>query len=54
MGIYSVLLSLGAVAGSLAAAVLGERYSVDGIIAGTIALAILALGLALRLERREA
>jgi MFS family permease len=43
MGIYSVLLSLGAIAGSLLAAVLGQRYSVDGLLLGTVAVAVLAL-----------
>jgi MFS family permease len=43
MGIYSVLLSLGAIAGSLLAAGLGQRYSVDGLLSGTVAVAVLAL-----------
>jgi len=43
MGIYSVLLSLGAIAGSLLAAVLGNAFSVDGLIYGTIGLAVIAL-----------
>lgn len=43
MGIYSVLLSLGAIAGSLLAAGLGQRYSVDGLLYGTVAVAVLAL-----------
>jgi MFS family permease len=46
MGIYSVLLSIGAIAGSLLAAVLGQRYSVDGLIYGTLVLALAALILA--------
>lgn len=45
MGIYSVLLSLGAIAGSLLAAFLGQRFSVDGLISGTLALAVVALAL---------
>jgi predicted MFS family arabinose efflux permease len=43
MGIYSVLLTLVAIAGSLSAAVLGERYSVDCLLFGTAAIAVLAL-----------
>jgi MFS family permease len=43
MGIYSVLLTLGAIAGSLLAAVLGQRYSVDGLLYGTMAVAAMAL-----------
>lgn len=43
MGIYSVLLSLGAIGGSLLAGVLGKRFQIDGLLLGTIALAICAL-----------
>jgi MFS family permease len=43
MGIYSVLLSLGAIAGSLLAAVLGQRYAVDGLLYGTVMAAVAAL-----------
>lgn len=43
MGIYSVLLSLGAIAGSLLAAVLGQRYAIDGLLYGTVLAAVLAL-----------
>jgi MFS family permease len=43
MGIYSMLLSTGAIVGSLIAAVLGRRYAVDGLIYGTFAMAIVAL-----------
>jgi hypothetical protein len=45
MGIYSVLLSIGAIAGSLLAAGLGREFAVDGLIYGTSALALIALGL---------
>jgi len=45
MGIYSVLLSIGAIAGSLLAAALGRRFLVDGLIYGTFALALIALAL---------
>ncbi len=50
MGIYSVLLSVGAIGGSLLAAVLGSRFAVDGLIYGTLAMAVLALSLVRRLE----
>jgi predicted MFS family arabinose efflux permease len=52
MGIYSVLLSIGAIAGSLLAAGLGERFSVDGLIYGTFGLALVALALVRNLESR--
>ena len=42
-GIYSVLLSIGAIVGSLLAAGLGRRFLVDGLIYGTFALALIAL-----------
>lgn len=50
MGIYSVLLSVGAILGSLIAAVLGARFAVDGLIYGTLATAITALLFVRRLE----
>jgi len=50
MGIYSVLLSVGAIVGSLIAAVLGARFAVDGLIFGTLAMAIIALLFVQRLE----
>jgi MFS family permease len=43
MGIYSVLLSVGAIFGSLLAGVLGERYAIDGLLYGTVLVAIAAL-----------
>ena len=43
MGIYSVLLSLGAIGGSFLAGVLGKRFEIDGLLLGTFALAICAL-----------
>ena len=43
MGIYSALLGVGALAGSLFAGVLGSRFAVDGLIFGTFALAIVAM-----------
>jgi MFS family permease len=50
MGIYSFLLSIGAIAGSLIAAALGTKFAVDGLIYGTLALAITALVFVRRLE----
>jgi predicted MFS family arabinose efflux permease len=50
MGIYSVLLSVGAILGSLIAAALGARFAVDGLIYGTLAMAIAALLFVRRLE----
>jgi MFS family permease len=50
MGIYSVLLSIGAIMGSLIAAVLGKRFAVDGLIYGTLAMAVIALLFVQRLE----
>jgi MFS family permease len=50
MGIYSVLLSIGAIIGSLLAAGLGRTLAVDGLIYGTFALAVIALALLRRLE----
>ena len=43
MGINSVLLSVGAIIGSLLAGVLGERYAIDGLLDGTVWVAITAL-----------
>jgi MFS-type transporter involved in bile tolerance (Atg22 family) len=43
MGIYSVLLSVGAILGSLIAAALASRFAVDGLIYGTLAMAVVAL-----------
>jgi MFS family permease len=43
MGIYSVLLSVGAIGGSLLAGALGKTWSVDGLLLGTVLLAALAL-----------
>jgi predicted MFS family arabinose efflux permease len=53
MGIYSVLLSLGAIGGSFLAAALGDRFAVDGLIYGTLAMAVVAIGLVGRLGRVE-
>jgi MFS family permease len=43
MGVYSVLLSVGAILGSLLAGVLGEHYAIDGLLYGTVLVAIAAL-----------
>jgi MFS-type transporter involved in bile tolerance (Atg22 family) len=43
MGIYSVLLSLGAIVGSLLAGWLASMFLVDGLIYGTLAMAVTAL-----------
>ena len=53
MGIYSVLLSIGAIAGSLIAAVLGQRYAVDGLIYGTFGLALISLLMSRQLGRER-
>ena len=53
MGIYSVLLSIGAIAGSLMAAALGNRFAVDGLIYGTLAMAVVAMALLGRLQAAE-
>lgn len=43
MGIYSVLLSLGAIGGSLLAGYLGKMLQIDGLLLGTVAIAVIAL-----------
>lgn len=43
MGVYSVLLSVGALIGSLLAGILGAQFAVDGLIHGTVAMAAIAL-----------
>ncbi|MGC8484196.1 MAG: MFS transporter [Candidatus Baltobacteraceae bacterium] len=43
MGVYSVLLSIGAILGSLLAALLGQLYSIDGLLDGTVLVAVAAL-----------
>jgi MFS family permease len=50
MGIYSVLLSVGAIAGSLLAGWLGTYFAVDGLIHGTVAMAVVAFVLVGRME----
>lgn len=53
MGIYSVLLSIGAIAGSLLAAGLGQLLAVDGLIYGTLGMALVALLFVRWLSPRE-
>lgn len=53
MGIYSVLLSIGAILGSLLAAVLAQRFAVDGLIYGTMALALIALLLSRQVKEKS-
>jgi len=53
MGIYSVLLSIGAIGGSLLAAALGNRFAVDGLIYGTVAMAVVAMALLGRLHEGD-
>ncbi len=43
MGIYSVLLSVGTIVGSLLAAALGQGFAVDGLIYATFAMAVIGL-----------
>lgn len=43
MGVYSVLLGIGAIIGSLLAAALGTVGQIDGLLLGTVGLALLAL-----------
>ncbi|GAC1387639.1 MAG: MFS transporter [Vulcanimicrobiaceae bacterium] len=43
MGIYSVLLSVGAIIGSLLAGLLGQLYSMDGLLYGTVLMGVTAL-----------
>ncbi|MEO8484361.1 MAG: MFS transporter [Acidobacteriota bacterium] len=51
MGIYSFLLSLGALLGNGIAGFLGQRFAVDGLIVATFVLATVALVLLSRLDR---
>jgi MFS family permease len=54
MGIYSFLLGVGALAGSVLAGWLGNRFAFDGLIAATVTLALVALALLPRLSAVEA
>ena len=54
MGIYSMLLGVGAIGGSLLAAALGEWLAIDGLIFGTLTIALVALLLLNRLHPEEA
>ncbi len=51
MGIYSVLLSVGAIVGSLMAGWLGQSLRFDGLLLGTVALAIAGLILMARIPK---
>ncbi|HTW74626.1 MAG TPA: MFS transporter [Steroidobacteraceae bacterium] len=51
MGLYSLLLGVGAVAGSLLAAVCGALWQIDGLLLGTALLTVIALGVLPRGER---
>jgi predicted MFS family arabinose efflux permease len=53
MGIYSVLLSLGGIIGSLLAGWLGGRYAMDGIIFATAAMGVIAMWLLAQMESPE-
>ena len=53
MGIYSMLLGVGAIGGSLMAAALGQWLAVDGVIYGTLGMAVVALVLLKRLHPAE-
>jgi MFS family permease len=52
MGIYSMLLGSGAVVGSLLAGVLGAAWQIDGLLLGTVLMALIALVLVRRLAGR--
>lgn len=54
MGLYSMLLGIGALAGSLLAGALGEWLAIDGLILGTLVMAVIALVLLNRLYPKEA
>ena len=51
MGIYSVLLSFGAIVGSLTAGWLGKLFRFDGLLLGTVLLALAGLALLSRIPR---
>jgi hypothetical protein len=50
MGIYSFLLGVGALIGSVLAGIAGEWLAIDGLIYVTLGLACVALGLLFRLS----
>jgi MFS family permease len=54
MGIYSFLLGVGALVGSVLAGVAGRWWAIDGLISVTLALAFLALGLLSRFVHQRA
>jgi len=51
MGIYSVLLSVGAIVGSLMAGWLGKLFRFDGLLSGTVVLAVAGLLLLMRVAK---
>lgn len=51
MGIYSVLLNVGAIVGSLMAGWLGRMFRFDGLLLGTVLLALVGLALMTRISR---
>jgi len=51
MGIYSVLLSVGAIGGSLMAGWLGKLFRFDGLLLGTVLLAVAGLLLMARIPQ---
>jgi hypothetical protein len=53
MGIYSVLLSIGAIGGSLLAAAMGNRFGIDGLIYATLMMGVAALSLVHRVPSQE-
>lgn len=53
MGIYSVLLSIGAIGGSLLAAALGNSFGIDGLIYATLMMAVVALSLVHRVPAQK-
>ncbi len=53
MGIYSVLLSTGAILGSLMAGWLGRLFRFDGLLLGTVFLAVIGLLLMVRMPRQH-
>jgi len=43
MGVYSVLLSIGAILGSVLAAFFGQWFAIDGLLLGTVLVTLVAL-----------
>lgn len=53
MGVYSVLLGLGGIAGSILAGILGQAAAIDGLLLGTAVAALVAIVLVQRLFARN-